>query len=140
MIGKSRSGIAFLFSATLLTGCTSVWMNPDKPATALPFDQQHCQQEAMQHFPPVIVNRLQPSKHTPSKTSCKNNDKGGTDCITHPGEYTPPYYSQHDTNDKGRDNAMRACMNARGWQREKVTCTGTCLWEASGLPWVFGLD
>lgn len=131
--------VVFLLAATL-SGCTSTWVNPGKPATALPADQQACQYEALQLYPPAIAYRLTPSKQTPSKTSCKPNDKGGTDCTTYSGEYTPPAYSQHDDNDKSRDKAMRSCMDARGWRREKEACTGKCLWESSGIPSYLGLD
>ncbi|MDP5009347.1 MAG: hypothetical protein NWQ13_10305 [Glaciimonas sp.] len=117
-IGRLSTGLICLLVVTI-SGCAT-WKHPTKSESEFYSEKLYCEGQAVQMYPTVIVNQLNPGYVSPGNTYCQrtrdNNDNKTTICNTTPGVYMPPSYSQNDVNSSSRDEASSSCLKAGGWR------------------------
>ena len=99
----------FLIASLTLAGCATNWTRPDTSAEQMAGDLDACQESAMDEYP-VVSSRTAPSYQSQNSVGCS-----GADCRAKPGStFTEP---ARDLNRDGREEAVVACMESKGYQQ-----------------------
>jgi hypothetical protein len=103
----------------VLAGCAESWEKPGGTEQEFEATKALCTNQAYHQFPP-LVHQVQTSGGyvKPPTTNCTGNDDF-TNCSTSGGKYVAPTSMIVDDNLAARDQAVRACFFANGWQPVK---------------------
>ena len=108
----SRAAAGLLLGLLLLAGCAERWAKPGGTAQEFEATRTYCSAGAYQMFPPMP--RLVPGSpgyFTPARQVCRNGR-----CWMQGGVWMPPTVNTVDDNAPGRNQQVRACLFAAGWQ------------------------
>lgn len=108
--------LGLLFLCAVLAGCTQYWEKPGGTEAEFRDLLPRCRSYAAAQFPPFI-QLVQEGYFTPDRIECTRFPNGARSCVTYPGHFVPPVYS--DLNEGPRIEAVDSCLVQNGWNKVK---------------------